>query len=121
LIFSETSCKLNVKCCFLKYQTVRSDNREPVPSLFLNPALVEKQMAIPQAVALGVTGDELGKKIAGSEVSVERTVTSTAIGAGLGAAAAGTLAVAGVAAAAPVVIPLAVATGAVSFIKSLFD
>ena len=78
-------------------------------------------MTIPQAVGLGVAGDKLGKKIAGDEVSVGRTVTSTAIGAGLGAAAAGGLAVAGVAAAAPVVVPLAVAAGAVSFVKSLFD
>ena len=78
-------------------------------------------MTIPQAVGLGVAGDELGKKIAGDEVSVGRTVASTAMGAGLGAAAAGTLAVAGVAAAAPVVIPLAVAAGAVSFVKSFFD
>ena len=61
------------------------------------------------------------KKIAGNEVSVGRTVTSTTIGAGLGAAAAGGLVVAGVAAAAPVVVPLAVAAGAVSFVKSLFD
>jgi len=78
-------------------------------------------MTIPQAIALGVTGDELGKKIAGDEVSVKRTVTSTTVGAGLGAAAAGTLVVSGVAAAAPFVVPLAVAAGAVSFIKSLFD
>lgn len=66
-------------------------------------------MTIPQAVTLGITGDELGKKIAGDEVSLGRTATSTAIGAGLGAAAA------------PVVVPLAVAAGAVSFVKSLFD
>ena len=78
-------------------------------------------MTIPQAIGLGVAGDELGKEIAGDEVSVGRTVVSTAMGAGLGAAAAGTLAVAGVAAAAPVVIPLAVAAGAVSFVKSFFD
>ena len=78
-------------------------------------------MTIPQAVGLGVASDELGKKIAGDEVSVGRTVTSTALGAGLGAAAAGGLVVAGVAAAAPVVVPLAVATATVSFIKSFFD
>lgn len=86
-------------------------------------------MTIPQAVALGITGDELGKKIAGPEVSVGRTATSTALGAGLGAAAAGSITVgaaavglAGVAAAtAPIVVPLAVAAGAVSFVKSLFD
>ena len=78
-------------------------------------------MTIPQAVGLGVAGDELGKRIAGKEVSVGRTATSTALGAGLGAAAAGSLVVAGVAAAAPIVVPLAVAAGAVSFVKSLFD
>ena len=86
-------------------------------------------MTIPQAVALGVAGDKLGKKIAGSEVSVGRTATSTALGAGMGAVAAGSLTVGaaavgltGVAAvAAPIVVPLAVAAGAVSFVKSLFD
>ena len=78
-------------------------------------------MTIPHAVGLGVAGDELGKRIAGKEVSVGRTATSTALGAGLGAAAAGSLVVAGVAAAAPIVVPLAVAAGAVSFVKSLFD
>ena len=31
-------------------------------------------MTIPQAVGLGIAGDELGKKIAGNEVSVGRTV-----------------------------------------------
>lgn len=85
---------------------------------------MEKQMTIPQAIALGVTGDELGKKIAGDEVSLGRTATSTAIGAGLGAAAAGTIAVGAAAAgiaAAPIVVPLAVAAGAVSFVKSFFD
>ena len=78
-------------------------------------------MTIPQAVALGIAGDELGKKIAGSDVSVARTATSTAIGAGLGVAVVGTLVVAGAAAAAPFVIPLAVASGAFSFLKSRFS
>lgn len=77
-------------------------------------------MTIPQAVSIGIAGDELGKQIAGDQVSVARTATSTVLGAGLGAAAAGTVVVAGFAAA-PVVIPLAVAAGAVSFVKSLFD
>ena len=39
-------------------------------------------MTIPQAVGLGIAGDELGKKIAGNEVSVGRTVTSTTLSGG---------------------------------------
>lgn len=79
-------------------------------------------MTIPQAVTLGVTGNEISKKITGtSDVSAGRTAVATGAGAALGAAAAGTLVVAGVAAAAPVTVPLAVAAGAVSFIASLFD
>lgn len=79
-------------------------------------------MTIPQAVALGISGNEISKKITGSsDVSVGRTAVATGAGAALGAAAAGTLVVAGVAAAAPVTVPLAVAAGAISFVASLFD
>ena len=79
-------------------------------------------MAIPQAIGLGVIGNQVSKKITGSsEVSAGRTVVATGAGAALGAAAAGTLVVAGVAAAAPITIPLAVAAGAVSFVASFFD
>lgn len=77
-------------------------------------------MPIKKAVALGVVGNEISKEITGtSEVSAGRTVVATGSGAALGAAAAGTLVVVG-AATAPITVPLAVATGAVSFIASLF-
>ena len=79
-------------------------------------------MAIPQAVGLGVAGNQISKKVTGSsEVSAGRTVVATGAGAALGAAAAGTLVIAGVAAAAPITVPLAIAAGAVSFVASLFD
>ncbi len=83
-------------------------------------------MTVPQAITLGVTGNELSKKITGtSDVSAARTAVATGTGAALGAAAAGTLVVAagavGFAATAPITVPLAVASGAVSFIASLFD
>jgi hypothetical protein len=78
-------------------------------------------MTIPQAIALGVSGNELSKKITGtSEVSAGRSAVATGTGAALGAAAAGTLVVAGFVSA-PVTVPLAVAAGAVSLIASLFD
>ena len=82
-------------------------------------------MSIPQGVGLGIIGDELGKQVAGDEVSAERTVASTVIGTGLGAAASGALVVAGsaagigsAAAAAPIVVPLAAIAGVTAFIKS---
>jgi len=78
-------------------------------------------MSIHKAVGLGLMGNELSKKIAGtSEVSAGRSVVATGTGAALGAAASGALVVAGVAAA-PVVVPLVMATGVVSFVASLFD
>lgn len=78
-------------------------------------------MTIPQAIALGVSGNELSKKITGtSEVSAGRSAVATGTGAALGAAAAGTLVVAGVASA-PVTVPLAIAAGTISLIASLFD
>jgi hypothetical protein len=78
-------------------------------------------MSIPQAVSLGIAGNILSKQITGtSEVSAGRTVVATGAGTALGAVAAGTLVVAGLASA-PITVPLAVATGAVSFIASLFD
>ena len=82
-------------------------------------------MSIPQAIGLGVTGNELSKKITGtSDVSPARTAVATGTGVALGAAAAGSLVVVGGVvgiAAAPIAIPLAVASGAISFIASLFD
>lgn len=78
-------------------------------------------MSIDKAFSLGIAGNEISKKITGSdEVSAGRTAVATGAGAALGATAAGTLAVVGVAAAAPVAIPLTIAAGAVSFFASLF-
>ena len=78
-------------------------------------------MTIPQAVTVGLAGNEISKKITGtSEVSVGRSAVATGAGAALGAAAAGGIAVTGLVAA-PVLVPLAVAGAAVSFVASLFD
>ncbi|ELV7510821.1 TPA: hypothetical protein P2Q98_004522 [Aeromonas veronii] len=82
-------------------------------------------MTIPQAVALGLSGNELSKEITGSdEVSVGRTVVAAGSGAVMGAAAAGAITVGAAAvgiAAAPVTVPLAVASAVVAGIASLFD
>ena len=82
-------------------------------------------MSIPQAISIGISGNEISKKITGtSDVSAGRTAVATAAGGIGGAVTAGALtvgaAVFGVAAA-PVVIPLAVGSAAVSFVASLFD
>ncbi|WP_324034655.1 hypothetical protein [Aeromonas caviae] len=78
-------------------------------------------MSVEKAVGLGITGNEISKKITGtSEVSPERTAIATGTGVALGAAASGALIVAGVAAT-PVTVPLALASGAVAFLASLFD
>ena len=78
-------------------------------------------MTIETAVKLGTQGNEISKSIAGTtEVSAGRSAVATGAGAALGAAAAGGLLAAGIVAA-PVAVPLAVASGAVSFIASLFD
>ena len=78
-------------------------------------------MSVEKAVGLGITGNEISKKITGtSEVSPERTAIATSAGVALGAAASGALIVAGVAAT-PVTVPLALASGAVAFLASLFD
>jgi hypothetical protein len=79
-------------------------------------------MSVEKAIGLGLTGNEISKEITGtSEVSAGRTIVATGAGAALGAAASGALVVTGLAAAAPVVVPLAVASATVSFIASLFD
>lgn len=79
-------------------------------------------MGIHQAVMLGVAGNEMSKEITGTnQASVGRSAVATTAGVTLGAAAAGTIALTGVVAAAPIMIPLAVGAGAVSFIASLFD
>ena len=82
-------------------------------------------MSIPQALTIGLAGNEASKKITGtSEVNVGRTAVATAAGGVMGAAAAGVITVGGAAlgmAAAPVAVPLAVASATVSFVASLFD
>lgn len=78
-------------------------------------------MSVEKAVGLGITGNEISKKITGtSEVSPERTAIATGAGVALGAAASGALIVTGIASA-PVTVPLSIATGAVAFLASLFD
>jgi len=78
-------------------------------------------MSIDKAFALGLSGNEISKKITGtSEVSAGRSVVATGSGAALGAAATGALVVTGFASA-PVVVPLAIASGIVGGVASLFD
>lgn len=78
-------------------------------------------MTLQSAVSLGVAGNELSKTITGtSEVSVGRSAVATTAGAAGGAIATGGLVVAGFVSA-PVVVPLAVASGAVAFVCSLWD
>ena len=82
-------------------------------------------MSIDKAVTLGFTGNEISKKITGTnEVSAGRTAVATGTGAALGAVAAGAVTVGAAAvgiASAPITVPLAVATGIVAGICSLFD
>lgn len=78
-------------------------------------------MTIQKAFALGLTGNELSKKIVGSdEVSVGRTVVATSTGAICGAATAGAIVVAGLATA-PITVSLATGSAIVAGIASLFD
>jgi len=82
-------------------------------------------MTIPQAVAVGLAGNEISKKITGTdEVSAGRTAVAVGSGAALGAVAAGAVTVGAAAvgiAAAPVTVPLAVAGAVIAGIASLFD
>lgn len=82
-------------------------------------------MTIHNAIAAGLAGNALSKKITGTdEVCASRTAVATGTGAVLGGIAAGTVvvgaAVVGVASA-PVTIPLAVGGAVVGFVSSLFD
>ena len=83
------------------------------------------KMTIPQAVGVGLAGNELSKKITGTdEVSAGRTAVAAGSGAAIGAVAAGTIAVGAAAvgiAAAPITVPLAIAGGVIAGIASLFD
>ncbi|MBL4796932.1 MAG: hypothetical protein JKY50_05935 [Oleispira sp.] len=78
-------------------------------------------MTIIQAVSIGGVGNEISKKITGSdEVSTERTAVATVAGGLGGAVVSGVLIVTSVAAA-PVVVPLAAAAATVSFLMSRFS
>lgn len=87
-------------------------------------------MTIAQAVTAGLAGEKLSRVITGTdEVSAGHTVVATGSGALLGGAATGAVATGAAAAgftalataAAPVVIPVAVVSGAVALIRSLWD
>ncbi len=90
-------------------------------------------MSIHKAISAGLVGNEISKKITGTdEVSAGRTAVATGSGAAVGAVSAGTITV-GIAAAeavglvaagtvvAPIAIPLCVAGGVIAAIASLFD
>lgn len=78
-------------------------------------------MTIPQAVLLGVAANQLSKKIAGSdEVTAGRTAVAMGLGAGMGAATSGAVVLTVATAAAPVVLPLALATCVIAGIASRF-
>lgn len=77
-------------------------------------------MTIEKAIGMGLTANELSKKVTGSEeTSASRTAIATGTGVALGAASTGALVVAGVVSA-PIVAPVAVVSGGVAFISSLF-
>lgn len=82
-------------------------------------------MAIQKAVVSGLAGNEISKKITGTnEVSLGRTTVAVGAGAVTGAVTSGALVVGAAAvgvAAAPVVVPLTVASAVVAGIASLFD
>lgn len=82
-------------------------------------------MTIHKAITIGLTANEVSKKITGSgESSVGRTAVATGTGALMGMAAAGTITVGAAAlgvASAPVTVPLALFSAGVAGIASLFD
>lgn len=87
-------------------------------------------MSLPQAIAAGLSGEKLSRVITGtSEVSAGRSVVATGSGAALGAVATGSIVVGAsaigatalAAAATPIAIPVAVASGVVALIRSLWD
>lgn len=87
-------------------------------------------MSLPYAVAIGLAGNAMSKKIVGSdEVSVGRTLVATGSGAVIGAVTTGGIVVGATAVgvtsvalvATPVVVPLAVVSALVAGIASLFD
>jgi hypothetical protein len=81
-----------------------------------------KTMTTHKAITCGLAGNEISKSITNSSgVSVGRTVVATSSGAILGACTSGVVTVALGTVSAPVAIPLAVASGLVAGIASLFD
>ena len=87
-------------------------------------------MSLLQTLAIGKAADQLSREITRTdEVSVTRSTIATATGAVAGAAATGAIATAAsavgattlAAVAAPVTVPLAVASAGVAFLCSLFD
>ncbi len=82
-------------------------------------------MTIHKAIAIGLTANEVSKKITGSsKSSAARTAVATGTGACMGMAAAGTIAVGTAAigvASAPITVPLALFSAGVAGIASLFD
>ena len=82
-------------------------------------------MTITRAISAGMTGNKISKAITGTdEVSAGRTVVATGAGAACGAVTGGVVTVSAAAlgiAAAPVTVPLAVASAIVAGFVSLFD
>ncbi len=87
-------------------------------------------MTIHKAITPGLAGEKLSRVLTGtSEVSVGRSTIATGAGAVLGGVATGAVAAGATAvgftalaaAAAPVVVPVAVVSGAVALIRSLWD
>jgi hypothetical protein len=82
-------------------------------------------MTIEKVVTLGLVGNELSKRITGSdEVSTGRTAVAVGAGAAAGAAAgavAGGAMIVTVGVAAPITVPLALGSAVVAGIASLFD
>ena len=79
-------------------------------------------MTIAQAVTAGLAGEKLSRTLTGTdEVSAGRTAVATGSGALLGGVATGAVAVGLGVAAAPVVIPVAVVSGLIAGIRSLWE
>ncbi|KAF7780881.1 hypothetical protein PMAN_a1988 [Pseudoalteromonas marina] len=79
-------------------------------------------MSLEKAVACGVVGNEVSKQITGSsEPSLSRTAIAVSSGAVAGATVSGAVVVGLGVASAPVTVPLAVASGLLAGVASLFD
>tara|TARA_B110000211_G_scaffold34072_1_gene34363 strand:+ start:22310 stop:22549 length:240 start_codon:yes stop_codon:yes gene_type:complete len=79
-------------------------------------------MSLEKAVACGAVGNEVSKQITGSsESSLSRTAIAVSSGAVAGATVSGAVVVGLGVASAPVTVPLAVASGLLAGVASLFD